>query len=120
MFMRSDAKNIEGKVFGSLTAIEPVKSVNGNVVWKYKCVCGNNYEQKRLKVESRKTSPNCGCGGIPKGRVFNSLTFLGYKGDFLLTGKKKVRSAMFECSCGNIEEKRLTLVVNGYRKKCSK
>lgn len=52
-------KDITGKQFGYLTAIEPTEKRQGsNVIWKLKCVCGN-YVEKVISVLSETSS--CGC-----------------------------------------------------------
>lgn len=53
-------KNIEGKRFGRLVAIEPVgKDGQGYVLWRCKCDCGNE-KITSLKYLGRGTS-SCGC-----------------------------------------------------------
>lgn len=61
-------KNIAGNVYGSLTAVRPLRlSRHGSVVWEYSCICGNTHAATATqissvcKASSNSTVPSCGC-----------------------------------------------------------
>lgn len=72
------AKNIAGQRFGSLTALEYVRSSNG-AIWSFACDCGKLTEQKSSVVIHGRVK-SCGCSHeqakltstIPIGYVFQS------------------------------------------------
>ena len=73
-YNREHYKNILGEKFGMLSVIEKTedKEINGSVIWKCKCDCGNvSYAAYTDLVRHRKTS--CGCS-----RYSNMENFIAY------------------------------------------
>ena len=63
-FNSEDYKDVLGKQFGRLTAIEPIKERNnaGRVIWKCKCECGNpNYVYVAASSLKSGNTSSCGC-----------------------------------------------------------
>lgn len=55
-----NAKDLTGKRFGRLTAIEPIgRAKQGNVIWRCKCDCGN--EKNVSTKELGRGTSSCGC-----------------------------------------------------------
>ena len=109
-------KDLTGKRFGNLVALEPTsKRAQGCVVWKFQCDCGNIVEIKGAAVSNGNTS-SCGCqkaralktyNSIPSivGERFGLLTViedLGYQ-EYYNTGNRR-RKALCRCDCGNVVE----------------
>ena len=60
-FNRSHPKDIRGKTFGFLTAIEPTeKRYRKDVIWSCQCSCGNKIEVAAARLISGNTL-SCGC-----------------------------------------------------------
>lgn len=60
MTLHPNAKNITGKRFGMLIAIEPVGRKRGHIVWACKCDCGGTHETSQANLTSgRVTSCRC-------------------------------------------------------------
>lgn len=59
---KKQARNVTGTTFHRLTALEPTKKrdVDGSVIWKWKCACGNITERS-LNSVSRGLTKSCGC-----------------------------------------------------------
>lgn len=62
------ATDLTGRTFGRLTAIKPIaKDPKNNVIWRFKCLCGNNYESVgawvvyQHKKATNPSAPSCGC-----------------------------------------------------------
>jgi len=54
--------DMAGKEFGYLTAIEPSgKSRAGDIIWRCKCVCGNEVFKKASSLKFHATTLHCGC-----------------------------------------------------------
>lgn len=82
--------DISGRVFGSLTAIEPVKNKWGNKCWTCRCVCGavvTRYEQNLLNPNTKKHS----CGGkkckLPPGEAALNSIIAKYKNNARRRGR---------------------------------
>lgn len=57
-------KNLEGQIFGKLTAIKPIGITKWrNIIWLCLCECGQNVEVRAGNLKSGNTS-TCGCVGI--------------------------------------------------------
>lgn len=55
------SKNLTGKRFGRLTALSPTdQRVNGRVVWRCKCTCGNEVDVVSSYLLNGSTK-SCGC-----------------------------------------------------------
>ncbi len=53
-------QNLTGKVFGRLTALEPVATARGIPAWNCRCLCGQNAVVVTSQLNSGKTR-SCGC-----------------------------------------------------------
>lgn len=62
------AIDIRGKRFGRLTAIKPtyIRDINGSVVWKCKCDCGNI---KFVTLPNLKNGSTKSCGCLKKEKI---------------------------------------------------
>lgn len=59
----SNRKDITGKRFGKLTALEPTDKRNpnnGSIIWKCRCDCGNEIEVTATELHSKQVQ-SCGC-----------------------------------------------------------
>ncbi|MBR0343607.1 MAG: hypothetical protein IJH64_15400 [Oscillospiraceae bacterium] len=87
--LRGKAKDISGKSFGLLTALEPTdRRENGSVVWKCMCKCGNTTEVPLIRLTSGNVK-SCGClkknihkkvQTVSKSSVLRKDNKSGYKG----------------------------------------
>ena len=109
-------KDITGQKFGKLTAIEPTeRRSNGNVVWKCKCDCGNEYFVPAGELQKGNTR-SCGC--LHKANLteqkFGKLTALEP------TDKKMGNSIIWKCKCdcGNFSEAAVNILRSGKTKSC--
>lgn len=105
---KANTKNLSGKKFGHLTALEPTeRRSGGSIVWKCQCDCGNITYVIAGNLTSGHTK-SCGCG------LFNnlhpaSLDLIGKK-FYNLTVVKKLPSKnnetrwLCKCECGNMCE----------------
>ena len=60
MKLPKNAKDITGNKYGMLTAINPICSKNGKVVWQFLCDCGNNYFTISTAIKFG-SIVSCGC-----------------------------------------------------------
>lgn len=111
-------RDITGMRFGRLTAICPVGTRNGNVVWHCKCDCGGEVDAplRQLTAGYRKS---CGCLSQPPledltGRKFHMLTVTGY------AGKRDGRAHYWDCvcDCGNKTTVRQDYLKSGKTQSC--
>lgn len=60
--MELQYKDLSGKTFGHLTAIEPLqqRSTTGNIIWRCLCDCGNSHDVSSASLLSGNTQ-SCGC-----------------------------------------------------------
>lgn len=57
----SRAVDITGKRFGRLVALNPIgKTKAGNILWRFKCDCGNETVVPTNRIKSGNTK-SCGC-----------------------------------------------------------
>lgn len=112
-------KDISGQRFGRLVAIEPTdKRLNGSVVWRCRCDCGNECEVRSSSLTSGLTQ-SCGCG---KGKHVKDIS--GQRFGRLVaiepTGAMKYSSAVWRCvcDCGNECEVASNSLVMGCTKSC--
>ena len=65
--LSNKARDLTGEVFGSLTAIKPLHKKGKNVVWEFKCSCGDLYISEGCWVTAQRRNatnpkaPSCGC-----------------------------------------------------------
>lgn len=124
------AKDISGKRFGKLTAIEPVgKNSRRQTIWRCKCDCGNIVDLPIGALTTGNTK-SCGClrngvfrGGSGtgssqpedlSGRKFGHLTAIR------IVGKDRSRATIWECACecGNTVQVRAKSLKNGDTTNC--
>ena len=95
-------KNLIGQKFGKLTVIkETNKRIDGKIVWKCKCDCGNTFYTNTSRLTSGNTR-SCGCLSktspkIKIGDKFNMLTVIEPILD-------KPHYFKCQCECGNYTE----------------
>lgn len=72
-------KDLTNQRFGKLTAIEPTKKrLNGQVVWKCLCDCGNEIEVRSWNLISGKAC-SCGCSRSEAARLIYKKNLLGQR-----------------------------------------
>ena len=116
-------KDLTGRRFGNLTAIEPTEERQyGSVVWRCRCDCGREafISQKDLE-NKRKTS--CGCKSKPRGRAASNL--LGKRfGKLTVVSQTNERtkkgSVIWECrcDCGNTVRASSDNLIYGNQRSC--
>ena len=97
------ALDLKGQKFGLLTPIEPTeKRINGSVVWKCKCDCGNFIEVSVSALKGNHPTRSCGCNSRSLGAtyIFNLLTEhnIPFKSEYSFSDlkDKKYDFAIFE------------------------
>lgn len=117
--MKKFRKDLAGKVYGDLTAIEfdYKNSKGGRYFWKCKCVCGNIRPVERSSLTQGKTK-NCGCN-----RRVNHDNIVGNRnGKFTIISFELVRDSIrhhtlctCQCDCGSVINMRLSEFNRGSR-----
>ena len=112
-------KNLMGKRFGRLVALEPTqqRGKSGGTVWRCRCDCGT----ETLAVSTQLTQgykKSCGCLSHPArkdyvGERFAQLTVIGYAGKHGGMHRWKCR-----CDCGKETVVGQTNLQNGHAKSC--
>ncbi len=94
-------RDLTGRVFGQVTALEPTarRTEDGDVIWKCRCGCGKEFEASSRKL-LRGSVKDCGCKlNLTQkwiGRRFGDLTVVAFE------GKKDHRNMWrCRCDCGN-------------------
>ena len=91
-------RDITGRKFGRLTAIEPAEERKGRTFWRCRCDCGNTCTVLYWNLVRNHTR-SCGCIKSPDltGKRFGHLTVLGRSGRTGPRGSR--RSPLWECQC---------------------
>lgn len=119
--MGSKQKDIAGRRFGRLTALEPTKQRrNGYVVWLCRCDCGREaFVPSRFLRNGWSTDCGCGMGSEPgedlTGRRFGKLVAMGPQGNSPAGGRRKW---LCQCDCGQVVAVEAKQLISGYRKSC--
>ena len=112
-------KDLTGKRFGRLVALQPTdqRDCNGSVVWRCLCDCGKECEAsaRQMKLGYKKS---CGCLGHPPlkkftGKRFGKLIVLSYAGK-----KDGMHQWRCQCDCGNIVVVGQSRLQSGKTKSC--
>lgn len=111
-------RDLTGRVFGQVTALEPTDSrtEDGDVIWKCRCGCGKEFEASSRKL-LRGSVKDCGCKlNLTQkwiGRRFGNLTVVAFE------GKKDHRNMWrCRCDCGNEVVVREICLKNGHTTSC--
>jgi len=111
-------RDLTGRVFGQVTALEPTthRTEDGDVIWKCRCGCGKEFEASSRKL-LRGSVKDCGCKlNLTKkwiGRRFGDLTVVAFE------GKKDHRNMWrCRCDCGNEVVVREVCLKNGHTTSC--
>ena len=78
-------RDLTGRVFGQVTALEPTarRTEDGDVIWKCRCGCGKEFEASSRKL-LRGSVKDCGCKlNLTQkwiGRRFGNLTVVAFEG----------------------------------------
>lgn len=118
------AKDITGKRFGRLVAIEPIdeRATNGGIKWKCICDCGNIIYPTMNNLK-RKHTTSCGCAKEDFiesckidiiGKKFEYLTVLNEE-ESIKGERRKVKCL---CKCGNIHICSVTDLTTGHTMSC--
>lgn len=98
-------KNITGKRFNKLVAIQPIGKSKRRIIWLCRCDCGN-YINVPLVYLTQGWRGSCGCllGGPPKqdliGRRFGRLVVLSFAGRIKKSMDKNHQTfAIWNCQC---------------------
>lgn len=112
-------KDIRGRKFGRLTAIERVSNRGAKVFYLFRCDCGNEKEISKNRVEAG-NSTSCGCL-----RKQNEADFVGNRYNYLTAIKRigyhtsdKVLLWLFRCVCGKEKEINFHQVQSGKLQSC--
>ena len=117
--LRPGQRDIAGRRFGLLTALEPTeeRGRNGSTIWRCRCDCGNEIlvDVSQLAAGNRKS---CGCLRHPPlknyaGKRFGKLTVMEYAGKEAGMHRWKCR-----CDCGNETVVGQTLLQSGKTRSC--
>lgn len=113
----SKAIDETGKIYHGCEALNSTNKRSGsNIVWKFKCHCGNIFEQNIAQVKNGNTK-SCGCLAIESARKTGRMmakNISGQKFGLLTairpTNERSGNSVIweFKCDCGNI------LKINNY------
>ena len=115
-------KNIAGKKFGRLTAIEPTEGPKQlTKLWKCRCDCGKNCKVYYWNLMSGHTR-SCGCLRSPDltGKRFGLLTVLRRSDKTAPRGKRRVPLWECLCDCGAITYKATDVLTNDSRNSCAR
>ena len=111
-------RDLTGRVFGQVTALEPTarRTEDGDVIWKCRCGCGKEFEASSRKL-LRGSVKDCGCKlNLTQkwiGRRFGNLTVVAFE------GKRDHRNMWrCRCDCGNEVVVREICLKNGYTTSC--
>lgn len=123
------AKDLSGQRFGKLMAIEPTeKRLNGSVVWRCVCDCGNECEVRSNSLIVGNTK-SCGClrrnrAKTKKGNLGNGKDLAGKKFGMLRAiypKEERARNEVVwhcECECGNECDVPAYNLAHGLKKSC--
>ena len=118
-------KDLTGKVFGMLTALEPAgHTKDSKMLWKFKCECGNTKISKPLDILRIKGIASCGCMSTENiaaaqrrdlsGQVFNRWTVLEPD----KTKHNQGAYWIYKCVCGTIRSEATSALVRSLTKSC--
>ena len=98
-------KNIKGKVFNRLTALEPTNSrgVDGSIIWKCQCSCGNIHYASTNSLNCGAIG-SCGCQRSRGESKINSILFengVNYQTQFWFNDLKDKRYLYFDFAIFN-------------------
>lgn len=114
---------VDGQVFGDLTTVGVSGNRSGSVLWSCLCKCGRTAKiEGRLLLNKRRTCCRP-CTAARRefakinskiGRTFGHWTVIG------VSGKESNRTILYQCqcTCGNLETKRITSLASGRSKQC--
>ena len=116
---KTSAIDLTNQKFGSLTAIEPTEQrVNGKVVWKCLCDCGNEHFVTSANLKSGSVK-SCGKCSLTNENKTKTLEYrVPVKGDIINNweiieklDEKKDKYYLYKCKCikcGTIKKKKIT------------
>lgn len=113
-------EDLTGKVFGELTVVKKIGTIEGRVHWLCKCSCGKEKETLAGNLVQGITT-SCGCKTLEKCRqahskdlsnqIFGRLTVL-YR------SKTNYKKWVCKCICGNTAEVTTSSLLSGHTKSC--
>lgn len=118
-------KDITGKRFGRLTAIEPIGPKEGSgIMWKCMCDCGNEVVTSCAHLISGHTT-SCGCFRSDQTHDALALDLTGKRFGRLVaiepTGERDAKGRILwkcRCDCGTLIDVPASSLSSGYRRSC--
>ena len=118
----SKIKDVRGRKFGRLTAIEFIGVRKRSAFWRFRCECGKEVE-RRLNIVQSGGIKSCGC--LQLGLSVSSKINVGDRFGSLVAIRKitnpktgRSHSWVFKCDCGNEKQLKAKYVFYGDRKDC--